>query len=263
MLLLLLFQLLFSSLAPTEGAPLINLDARDVTFTPIAVPPPPTTPVQLIFDYRSVWNITWSCISVVFACTWTAVHPNVYGYGSTQWQRTKRRTLLFLLALFFPGAALVGLAIVFGAYALLDGMTAILTSVQVRHTDRRWGWLLFQGIVSLVAGLAALIFPGLAGTIGGLVILWTIVIYSAMHGIGGIISAAGAGHGSAKTWGVISGVVTVLFGVLLAILVIVTPQATLAGLVFVVGFYAIIFGVMLIVLAVQLRRGIGSILKES
>ena len=199
----------------------------------------------------SVAGMTDSVRSVVTGVWWLVLIRGILG------------VIFGLLALFFPGAALVGLAIVFGAYALLDGMTAILTSVQVRHTDRRWGWLLFQGIVSLIAGLAALIFPGLAGTVGGLVILWTIVIYSAMHGIGGIISAAGAGHGSAKTWGVISGVVTLLFGVLLAILVIVTPQATLAGLVFVVGFYAIIFGVMLIVLAVQLRRGINSILKES
>ena len=199
----------------------------------------------------SVAGMTDSVRSVVTGVWWLVLIRGILG------------VVFGLLAIVFPGAALVGLAIVFGAYALLDGMTAILTSVQVRHSDPRWGWLLFQGIVSLIAGLAALIFPGLAGTIGGLVILWTIVIYSAMHGIGGIISAAGAGHGSVKTWGVISGVVTLLFGVLLAVLVIVTPQATLAGLVFVVAGYAIIFGVMLIVLAVQLRRGIGSIPKES
>ncbi|KAH6911633.1 hypothetical protein BKA70DRAFT_1423394 [Coprinopsis sp. MPI-PUGE-AT-0042] len=58
-------------------------------------------------NYRSIREIIWSCLSVVFACTWTAVHPNVYGYQSTYWQRTRRRTLLFLLALLMPEVNLV------------------------------------------------------------------------------------------------------------------------------------------------------------
>ena len=40
-------------------------------------------------DHRSVGNVIWACLCVIFAWAWTATHPNVYGYRSTQWQRTK------------------------------------------------------------------------------------------------------------------------------------------------------------------------------
>ncbi|KAH6907708.1 hypothetical protein BKA70DRAFT_1283728 [Coprinopsis sp. MPI-PUGE-AT-0042] len=108
MLLLLLLQLLFSGLHPIEGAPLGTVDfpafalAAGTNSTSSQV-----TEAQSDNNTRSIRQIIWACLSVVFACTWTAVHPNVYGYRSTQWQRTKRRTLLFLLALFMPEVNLV------------------------------------------------------------------------------------------------------------------------------------------------------------
>ena len=98
-----LLQLLLSGLFPANGSPLDTLDSRAVNFL-LATNSTSSPVIQYVYttDYRSTWNILWSCLSVIFACTWTATHPNVYGYGSTQWQRTKRRTVLFLLALFMP-----------------------------------------------------------------------------------------------------------------------------------------------------------------
>src|SRR5690554_4790758 len=96
-----------------------------------------------------------------------------------------------IIALIAPGIALTGIAIVVGIYRLMDGITGISHAVQMRRSDRRWGWLLFQGIVSVLAGLAAVILPGLAGLVGGLVVLWTVVVYTLLHGIMGIASAAG------------------------------------------------------------------------
>jgi uncharacterized membrane protein HdeD (DUF308 family) len=161
-----------------------------------------------------------------------------------------------IIALLAPAAALTAIAIVFGAYALVDGVIAIAQAVRMRNTLKAWGWLLLQGILSAIAGLAALILPGIAGAVGGLFVLWTIVIWNVMHGFAGIRSAAGASEGRGRTWGIVAGVLTILFGIVLAVLILLTPDATLLGLVWVVGIYAIVFGVMLIGAAIQVRRGL-------
>ncbi|KAH6907719.1 hypothetical protein BKA70DRAFT_1428090 [Coprinopsis sp. MPI-PUGE-AT-0042] len=110
MLILVLLQLLLQSgLRPIEGAPLDTVESLALAITPANNSTSSLMPVgeaQYNKNYRSIRDILWACLSVVFACTWTAVHPNVYGYGSTQWQRTKRRILLFLLALFMPEVTL-------------------------------------------------------------------------------------------------------------------------------------------------------------
>lgn len=158
-----------------------------------------------------------------------------------------------VIALFNPGSAILAFAIVFGAYALVDGIFSAVHAVRVRKELKAWGWLLAQGILSAIAGLIALTIPGLVGVFGGLVLLWTIVIWNVMHGIAGIRSAAGAPSGGAKTVGIIAGVLTILFGILLAVLVLITPGAALLGLVWLIGIYAIVFGVMLVVAAIQAR----------
>jgi uncharacterized membrane protein HdeD (DUF308 family) len=161
-----------------------------------------------------------------------------------------------IIALLAPGAALTAIAIVFGAYALVDGIIAIVQAIRMRDRFAAWGWLLLQGILSALAGLLALILPGVAGAVGGLFVLWTIVIWNVMHGAAGIRSAAGASEGRARTWGIVAGVLTIVFGVALGVLILLTPGATLLGLVWVVGIYAIVFGVMLVVTAIQVRSGV-------
>lgn len=158
-----------------------------------------------------------------------------------------------VIALLAPGAALTAIALVFGAYALVDGIMTAIQAVQVRASFKPWGWLLAQGILSALAGLAALILPGIAGAFGGLVVLWTIVIWNIMHGAAGIRSAAGASAGRAKTWGIVGGVISVVFGLLLAGLVLFTPGATLLGLIWAVGIYAVLFGASLVITAIQVR----------
>lgn len=163
-----------------------------------------------------------------------------------------------IIAIVAPAAALTGIAIVVGIYLLADGITEIVHAVQTRRSDRRWGWLLFQGIVSMLGGLAAIILPGVAGLVGGLVVLWTIVIYSLMHGILGIASAAGVGEAPGRGWAIVAGVVAIVFAVLLAIVILVNPGASVLSLIWVAGIYAIIFGIMLVVAAVKVRRHIRS-----
>ena len=161
--------------------------------------------------------------------------------------------LFGVVALLAPAAALTAVAIVYGAYALVDGIAAIVHSLQLRSTTPRWGWLLASGVLTALAGLAALILPAFAGFFGGLFVLWTIVFWTIMTGIMGIRSAAGAPAGRARTFGIGSGVVSLVFGVILAISLFLSPDATVLGLIWTVGIFAIVFGVMLVVAAVSAR----------
>ena len=158
-----------------------------------------------------------------------------------------------VIALISPVAAIEAIAIVFGAYALVDGVVGIVHSIRVRHELPRWGWVLVQGILSAIAGLAALILPGIVGAFGALIVLWIIVIWNVTQGAATIRSAAGAQSKAPKGWAIAGGVVSILFGILLGILTLVIPGATLLGLVWVTGVYAIVFGVMLAVAALQAR----------
>jgi len=162
-----------------------------------------------------------------------------------------------VIALIAPGAALTAVAIVFGAYALIDGIATVMHGIRVRKTNPRWGWLVAEGVLSGIAGLIALILPGLVGTVGGLVVLWTIVIWSIISGIMGLRSAAGAESGRAKTWGIVAGILSLVFGVILAIAVLLTPGATLISLIWTVGIYAILFGITLVVTAIYVRASAG------
>ncbi len=79
-----------------------------------------------------------------------------------------------------------------------------------------------------------------------------VVVWNVIHGVAGIRSAAGA-EGSAKTWGIIAGVASILLAIVIAVLIFVIPGATLTGVIWTVGIWAIIFGVMLVVAAIQVR----------
>lgn len=158
-----------------------------------------------------------------------------------------------IIALLAPVAALTGIAIVYGAYTLVDGIFTIVHAVRERKRLKAWGWLLFQGIVALIAGVLVLIFPLLAGFFGALFLLWIVVIWNVIHGVAGIRSAAGAEDGRAKTWGIIAGVASILLAVLIAVLAFVVPGATLFGVIWAIGIWAILFGIMLVVMAIQVR----------
>ncbi len=164
--------------------------------------------------------------------------------------------LFGVLALLFPGAALVGLTIVFAVYAIVDGAVTIGQAIRVRPTSKRWGWLLVQGILTLLAGIAAAVFPILAGTLGALVLLWVIVFWSLVGGIAGIPAAhAMSGDSGRKVWSYIASILSIVFGIALLILVIAAPFTAVLSLIWVVGAYAIVFGGLLIGLAITARSG--------
>ena len=54
------------------------------------------------FGTRSIYNILWSCLSTIFACTWLAVHPNIPASGDSQWAILRRRVTIMGYILLIP-----------------------------------------------------------------------------------------------------------------------------------------------------------------
>lgn len=159
-----------------------------------------------------------------------------------------------VLAIVFPEATLVALAILFAAYALVDGVMTIIHAVRVRTRRPNWGWLLAQGIVSVLAGVAAALFPSLAGFLGATIVLWLIAFWSIFLGVSGLFSAhAVTGDGGRRVWAYVLAALSLIFGVVLIIIVLATPMNAVISLVWVVGVYAILLGLILVVVAITVR----------
>jgi len=159
-----------------------------------------------------------------------------------------------VIALIHPGVAFVALVYTFAAFAFVDGIANIVHAVRVRERDRRWGWLLTQGILSVIAGVLAFVFPLAAGLTLGIFALSLIGVYAIMMGIAGIPAAASVVDGGRKVLGFIVAILSILLGIALLVVVFVAPLSGIVNLIWLVGAYAIIVGVVLIVAAIQARR---------
>ena len=152
--------------------------------------------------------------------------------------------LFGLVALFWPGITLYVLIIFFGAYALVDGIFAIVAGVR-GVGGRRW-LLLAVGVLGVLAGLIAFFYPNITA----LVLLYVIAFWAILTGILEVVMAISLRSEIENEWLMgLSGVLSVVFGVLLAAL----PRVGLLSLVWLIRIYALIFGVALIVLSLRLR----------
>lgn len=155
--------------------------------------------------------------------------------------------LLFGLAvLVTPGLALLVLIYVFAAYALVDGVVAVVLGIRHRGERPGWGWAVAQGVVSVVAGLAAFALPATAA----LFFLYVVAFWAIVAGVVTAVSANEVRrHGG--PWGWVAGraVLDVLFGVLLLL----WPASGILAMLWLVGTFALAAGVLLLVQAVGSR----------
>ncbi|HWS84031.1 MAG TPA: DUF308 domain-containing protein [Ktedonobacteraceae bacterium] len=160
--------------------------------------------------------------------------------------------LFGLIVITVPGIALLAFIYVFGAYALIDGIIAVVVSLRERGSLNRWGWVLFEGILSIVAGLVAFELPGLTA----LALLYLVAAWAIATGVLEIVAGLAIRTFEAREWLLIlAGILSVVFGILL----IRFPGAGLLSLLWLVSIYAIIFGILLIIRAFQLRSWASSI----
>ncbi len=155
--------------------------------------------------------------------------------------------LFGLAALVRPGIALEALILLFGAYALVDGVFSIVGVFGgTRSGTPRW-LLLLEGVVSILAGLIAFVLPGLAAV----AFLYLIAAWAIITGISEIAMAIRLRREIRGEWALIlGGAFSVLFGVILALI---GPFAGLVSLIWLIGVYALIFGILMLITAFQVR----------
>src|SRR5947209_1896313 len=84
--------------------------------------------------------------------------------------------LFGLAAIVWPGLTLLALVYLFGAYALVDGVVAVIVSIQERRNFRQWWVLLLGGLAGIAAGVIAFVWPGITAlTLLYLIAAWAIV----------------------------------------------------------------------------------------
>jgi uncharacterized membrane protein HdeD (DUF308 family) len=151
-----------------------------------------------------------------------------------------------VIALLLPEATLGALVLLFSAYMLADGVLAILSAVRAARRGERWGLMVFEGVVDITAGVLAFFWPVIT-------ILTFVLLMAAWAIVTGVLMLSAAfrltpSHG--RWWMGFSGVVSVLWGVLLTI----APLTGAVVLTWWMGAYALVFGGTLLVLAFRLRQ---------
>lgn len=156
--------------------------------------------------------------------------------------------ILFGIAAFvWPGQTLTVLIILFGAYVLVDGVSGLVQAI--RHRDRleRWWLWALEGALGIVVGLLTFLAPGVTA----LVLLIFIAAWAIVGGALRIAVAIELRKEIRGEWLLVAGgVLSILFGILL----ILVPQAGILSIVWLIGFYAVLFGGLLVWLALRLRR---------
>jgi uncharacterized membrane protein HdeD (DUF308 family) len=155
--------------------------------------------------------------------------------------------LLAIAAFVWPGITLEALVYLFGAYAVFDGVFAIIAAGISISSGWRRAWLIFEAILSIIAGMVAFGWPGITA----LALLFLIAAYAFVTGILEIAAAFQIGEVRGSGWLLgLSGILSIAFGILL----LVWPDSGLLSLVWLIGFYALFFGFMLLGLAYRLYR---------
>ncbi len=154
--------------------------------------------------------------------------------------------LFGVLAWVLPGASLAALVLVFGAYALVDGVLGVWVALQSRKENDHWWLLLLVGLLGIGAGVLTFAVPGLTA----LVLLFYIAVWAIATGVLEIATAIRLRKEIQGEWLLIlGGLLSVVFGVLL----VAQPGAGALALLWLIGIYAIFFGVLLVLLAFKVR----------
>lgn len=154
--------------------------------------------------------------------------------------------LFGILAFVMPDVTLAALVLLFAAYMLVDGVFAIVAGVRAARRHERWGWLIFEGIIDLIAGAIAFLVP--IATVLALVALTA--AWAILSGVLLTIATFRLERAHGRWLMGLSGVASVIWGVLLLI----WPVAGALVLTWWIGAYALAFGTLLLVLSFKLRR---------
>ncbi len=149
-------------------------------------------------------------------------------------------SILFgLAALFWPHITLAVLIVLFGVFALINGLAEIFAMLKAIGEHRTWWTHLLLGLLSIAAGLVVFAYPGMTVV----VLVYVIGFWAVAIGIMEIIAALTTGEFLL----VIAGVISILFGLLL----MANPGIGALAYVMVIGLFALVRGILLLIASIR------------
>jgi uncharacterized membrane protein HdeD (DUF308 family) len=154
--------------------------------------------------------------------------------------------LFGIVAWIWPGLTVTVLAVLFGAWLFADGILGIVSSfVNRNRVDSVWPFVI-GGLVNIIAGIVVLLWPGLSA----MALMYFIAAWAILTGIFAIVAAIQLRKRIENEWAIgLTGLLSIVFGVLTMIF----PGTGAVTLVWVIGIYAIVFGIGLIAAGFRLR----------
>ena len=151
-----------------------------------------------------------------------------------------------VLIWFQPGISLAALVLLFGAYSMADGILSVWTAIAERKEREHWGLLLVAGLLGIGVGILTFLVPGITA----LALVFYIAIWAIATGVLEIVAAIRLRKEIEGEWLLIlSGLASVVFGVIL----MAQPGVGALAVLWLIATYAIVFGVLLVILAFKAR----------
>jgi uncharacterized membrane protein HdeD (DUF308 family) len=152
-----------------------------------------------------------------------------------------------ILAWAWPGVTLVTLVLFWGAYALIDGVAALVGGWRTKDGGKPMWTVVLVGLVGIAAGIFTFVQPAVTA----IALLMLIAVWAIVHGVFEIWAAIRLRKEIRNEWLLIlSGVLSVAFGVLM----ILYPGAGALAVLTLIGAFAVAYGALLVVLAFKLKR---------
>ncbi len=150
-----------------------------------------------------------------------------------------------ILALVWPSPPLGVLVPLFGAYALIDGLLAVFAVLTHHGEERRW-WSLLEGLVGIAVGILTFVWP----RVTEYALLHWVAVWALLTGVLEILAAVGLRRLISNEWLLLlSGIASVILGVL----AVLSSGASAQCLLWLIAAYAIVRGLLLIVLSLRLK----------
>jgi uncharacterized membrane protein HdeD (DUF308 family) len=152
-----------------------------------------------------------------------------------------------LLAWAWPGVTLVTLVLFWGAYALVDGVAALVGGWKTKDSGKPMWTVVLVGIVGIAAGIFTFLQPGVTA----IALLILIAVWAIVQGVLEISAAIRLRKEIQNEWLLIlSGVLSVAFGVLM----ILNPGAGAIAVLWLIGAFAVAYGALLVFLSFKLKK---------
>ncbi|HVU31009.1 MAG TPA: HdeD family acid-resistance protein [Sphingomicrobium sp.] len=154
--------------------------------------------------------------------------------------------LIGSIAIFAPAVTLVALVMIFAAYSLVDGIFAIVLAIRGARRHERWGWLAFNGLISIAAAAVAIFYPALTAIAFGILF----AVWALISGVTSIVAALQLSNDHGRWWLFIAGLIALFFG----FWAVWDIGVGMLALSYLVGFQALFAGFALLALAYRLRE---------